>query len=162
MSATARLKTAGKRRLKTAGRGRAGGTLNFMRFIVFRSCFCMCTRPILWPIPLDSLFLFLPPIISLFCLGTCIAISQSVSGRRQRAAAARRTRIAALRMSSAPVEMEERGKMGWTDEEEEVVVVEGTAGESNAEAVVVVVVWRRQQRRRRRRRSLQSWLSWRW
>ena len=45
--------------------------MNFMRFIVLRSCFCMCTLPMLWPMPLDSLFLCFPPIISLFCLGTC-------------------------------------------------------------------------------------------
>jgi hypothetical protein len=30
----------------------------------------MCTLPMLWPMPLDSLFLCLPPISSLVCLGT--------------------------------------------------------------------------------------------
>ena len=50
--------------------------MNFMRFMVFRSCFCMCTRPMLWPMPLDSLFLCFPPMISLFCLGTCMEVSQ--------------------------------------------------------------------------------------
>ena len=37
--------------------------MNFMRFIVLRSCFCMCTLPMLWPMPLDSLFFCFPPII---------------------------------------------------------------------------------------------------
>ena len=55
--------------------------MNFMRFIVLRSCFFMCTLPILWPIPLDSLFLFFPPIISLFCLGTYTRLSMHETRR---------------------------------------------------------------------------------
>lgn len=66
-------KRTGNANRKTAAekRGKGGDTLNFMRFIVLRSCFCMCTLPMLWPMPLDSLFFCFPPIISLFCLGTC-------------------------------------------------------------------------------------------
>jgi len=50
--------------------GRGWVTLNFIKFIVFKSCFCMCTLPMLWPMPLDSLFLRAPPMSSLVCLGT--------------------------------------------------------------------------------------------
>jgi hypothetical protein len=52
------------------GQGQRQRTLNFMRFMVFKSCFCMCTLPMLWPMPLDSLFFCFPPMISLFCFGT--------------------------------------------------------------------------------------------
>ena len=75
-------KRTGNANRKTAAekRGKGGNTLNFMRFIVLRSCFCMCTLPMLWPMPLDSLFLCFPPIISLFCLGTCRRLCVHLGG----------------------------------------------------------------------------------